>query len=101
MTTVRAQPQDKTAIVPVGNHTCPDQIHVRWGSGGGGEHHGGSVHLKCQWMHPWTNFSARSFPRQRPARQPHPRHLQTTLKLNAGDKERCLEDPSDVHPHAT
>lgn len=67
MTTVRAQPQDKTTIVPVGNHTCPDQIHIWWAFGGGGENHGGNVDLKCQWMHPCTNFSAHLFPRQRPA----------------------------------
>lgn len=48
MTTVRAQPQDKTTIVPVGNHACPDQIHIWWALGGGGENPGGSVHLKCQ-----------------------------------------------------
>lgn len=23
------------------------------------------------------------------------------LRLSVGDKERCLEDPSNVHPHAT
>lgn len=39
MTTVRAQPQDKTSIVPVGNRTCAGQMHMWWDFGGGGENH--------------------------------------------------------------
>lgn len=56
MTTVGVQPRDKTTIVPVGNHTCPGQIHIWWVFGG--ENHGVCLYLTCRWMHLCTNFSA-------------------------------------------
>lgn len=39
MTTVRAQPQDKTTIVPIGNRTCAGQMHIWWVFGGRGQNH--------------------------------------------------------------
>lgn len=101
MTTVRAQPPDKPTIVPGGSRTCAGQMHIYWVFGGGENH--GPVHVSEASADAFVcTFSQRIYSlRRRPTRQLCRRHLQAALRLNAGDKERCLQDPSDVHPHAT